>query len=278
MDRNQIAGGVRLFFHAPHSSDSSARALHAPLSQGRRKPRSSPRPSPASCGKRLHRGAGSCGGRASRPFGVLAACAGRFERRAFPDLLLGLLASFLALAPMSGAHAQVHSVYTYTGNSLTFVQKVGTVICPATFGNITATVNWYSGSASSPPHGDALCVVNGGNLDPVPTIGINNFNVDASGKVILTNISCSHNDPTQYYQSIVAHIGSSGAAIGDLVTATAKTGRCEYNNSTPGVWKGQISASAKMLGEASTCPSCNVGNPIRAVSDRAESMGDSRIG
>ena len=116
---------------------------------------------------------------------------------------------------MSGANAQVHSVYTYTGNSLTFVQKVGTVDCPATFGNITATVNWYSGSAS----GDALCVVNGGNLDPVPNIGINNFNVDASGNVILTNISCSHKDPTQYYQSIVAHIASSGVAIPNRSTA-----------------------------------------------------------
>ncbi len=85
-------------------------------------------------------------------------------------------------------------------------------------------------------------------------------------KVILTNISCSHNDPTQYYQSIVAHLASSGVAIGDSVTAYAKTGRCAYNNSTPGVWKGQISASAKMLGQASTCPSCNVGNPINAAS------------
>ena len=175
---------------------------------------------------------------------------------------------------MSGAHAQVHSVYTYTGNSLTFVQKVGTVNCPATFGNITATVNWYSGSASSPPHGDALCVVNGGNLDPVPTIGINNFNVDASGKVILTNISCSHNDPAQYYRSIVAHIGSSGPAIGDFVTAYAKTGRCEYKNSTPGAWSGPIAAGpAKMLGQTSADGGCRpnrgpppyVANPINAA-------------
>ena len=198
---------------------------------------------------------------------VLAPCANRFERRVFPDLLLGLLASFLALAPMSGAHAQVHSVYTYTGNSLALVGKVGTVNCPATFGNTTATVNWYGGSASLPPHGDALCGVNGGNLDPVPAIGINNFNIDASGKVILTNISCSHHDPTQYYQDIVAHIGSWGVTIGDMVTAYAKTGTCDYKNGTPGAWSGPIAAGpAKMLGQTSADEGCPTDSPNRGPS------------
>jgi RHS repeat-associated protein len=161
---------------------------------------------------------------------------------------------------MSGAHAQVHSVYTYTGNSLALLAKVGTVNCPATFGNITATVNWYSGS-----HGDALCSVNGGNSTLLPTIGINNFNVDASGHVIRAYIGWSHYDPTQYYQNIVANITSFGVAIGDRVTAYAKTGRCEYNNSTPGVWSGPLSAGpAKMLGNTG-CPSCEVANPINAA-------------
>jgi RHS repeat-associated protein len=194
---------------------------------------------------------------------------------AWKPLAVGKLATVFVSVLLTGlvllsgaATAQTFTRYNYTGKPLSLWAQNAPHNCPASVGNITATVDYYN---SPTLYAKALCQVKGGTLESA-ALGWSNFIVNASGTVSYTYFFCSHlASPSQ--PDKIAYIYS--GPLDQYDDATFGPGWCVYKNTTtPGTWSGPMSVGpAKMLGaesvgcptEQAKAPSTLSGNPINAA-------------